>query len=271
MNSLQAIRGRYLEEGVDYLNASAKTCQDIILQMISASSLKQHVTLKGGVVMQHLSKDIRRATQDIDLDFIRYSLSDDMIRNFIQRLNDASGSFVIAINGPIEPLKHQDYQGKRLHIRISDQQGTVIDTKLDIGVHKDLQIEQEDYCFDLAKLDDAVTLLINSKEQMIAEKLKSLLRLGVFSTRYKDFFDLYYLSSIASVDCSRLQAIMQVCIFDDNSMHENNQQEVTWRLEQVLNSKRFLSQVKLSRKDWLELPVEDVATALLHFFAQLHG
>lgn len=50
MNSLQAIRGRYLEEGVDYLNASAKTCQDIILQMISASSFKQHVTLKGGVI-----------------------------------------------------------------------------------------------------------------------------------------------------------------------------------------------------------------------------
>jgi predicted nucleotidyltransferase component of viral defense system len=145
VSSLQTIRRLYMEEGVDYLNASSKTCQDVVLQMISASSLKQHVTLKGGVVMQHLSKDIRRATQDIDFDFIRYSLSDDMIRSFIQRLNEASGSFVIAIKEPIEPLKHQDYQGKRLHIQISDQQGTVIDTKLDIGVHKDLQIEQEDY------------------------------------------------------------------------------------------------------------------------------
>ena len=43
----------------------------------SKSSLNRNVTIKGGVVMRSLSGEIRRATQDIDLDFIRYSISEE--------------------------------------------------------------------------------------------------------------------------------------------------------------------------------------------------
>ena len=35
-------------------------------------------------------------------------------------------------------------------------------------------------------------MLINSDEQMLAEKLRSLLKFGPFSTRYKDVYDMYY-------------------------------------------------------------------------------
>lgn len=35
--------------------------------------------------------------------------------------------------------------------------------------------------------------MINSMEQMITEKLRSLLKIGPFSTRYKDIFDIMYL------------------------------------------------------------------------------
>ena len=34
------------------------------------------------------------------------------------------------------------------------------------------------------------TRVVNSKEQIFVEKLKSLLKLGVVSTRYKDVYDL---------------------------------------------------------------------------------
>ena len=35
--------------------------------------------------MRSISKDARRATQDMDIDFIRYSLGDDSIRQFIKK------------------------------------------------------------------------------------------------------------------------------------------------------------------------------------------
>ena len=66
-------------------NAEAKVCQDVVLQAISESTLSGNVTIKGGVVMRNISKNARRATQDMDIDFIRYSLADDSIRLFIKK------------------------------------------------------------------------------------------------------------------------------------------------------------------------------------------
>lgn len=45
--------------------------------LISKTFLNHNITVKGGVVMRSISRDARRATQDIDLDFIRYSLRDE--------------------------------------------------------------------------------------------------------------------------------------------------------------------------------------------------
>lgn len=63
--------------------------------------------------MRNISGSARRATQDIDLDFIRYSISDEAIRSFIERLNQANG-ITISLCAPIKELNHQDYSGKRI-------------------------------------------------------------------------------------------------------------------------------------------------------------
>lgn len=54
-------------DGYDEANAEAKVCQDVILYLISRTSLSRNITVKGGVVMRSISHDARRATQDIDL------------------------------------------------------------------------------------------------------------------------------------------------------------------------------------------------------------
>lgn len=61
-----------------------------------------------------------------------------------------------------------------------------MNTKLDIGVHKNFDITQEEYCFDLDAINSTANLFVNSCEQIFIEKLKSLLKFGVLSTRYKD-------------------------------------------------------------------------------------
>jgi predicted nucleotidyltransferase component of viral defense system len=70
-------------EGYSEINAEAKVCQDIVLKAISKSDLSRNITIKGGVVMRSITGNIRRTTQDMDLDFIKYSLSDESIRKFI--------------------------------------------------------------------------------------------------------------------------------------------------------------------------------------------
>ena len=65
-------------------------------------------------------------------------------------------------------------EGKRIFLSITDAEGTSISLKMDLGVHNDLSIEQDEYVFDIDFQEDTVSLLINSPAQMITEKLKSM-------------------------------------------------------------------------------------------------
>jgi hypothetical protein len=267
---LNEIRDAYMAEGANYLDASSRTSQEVVMSLIAKSPFSKNITIKGGVVMRHISEDGRRATQDLDLDFIEYSISDASIRKFIEILNMQSDEITISIIGPIEELKHQDYNGKRAIIRITDTDGTIIDTKLDMGVHKNITLKQKECCFDLGQLDGSVALLANTEEQIFAEKLKSLLRLGAISTRYKDVFDMYYLATQDRIIKSEFMSNLKYMIFDDETMHENNIKDIFSRLEQVLNDARFIRPLSRSKRDnWLDADTKQVTMRLLEFFKEL--
>ena len=59
------------QNGFKETDSIAKVCQDIILNAINRSSFIENVTIKGGIVMRSLSNNAHRATQDVDVDFIR--------------------------------------------------------------------------------------------------------------------------------------------------------------------------------------------------------
>ena len=151
------------ELGYEPDDARARVCQDIILKAISQSTLSRNVTIKGGVVMRNMTNNIRRATQDMDIDFIRYSLSDESIECFIEKLNCLEGITIKKV-GKIEELSQQDYKGKRVYVHIIDSNENLIESKIDLGVHKHMEIEQEEYCFDIAFDKEGVSLLANTRE-----------------------------------------------------------------------------------------------------------
>jgi len=267
---LDEIRDAYLAEGFSYIDAGSRACQDVILSLIAKSALVGNITIKGGVVMQHLSGDNRRATQDFDFDFIRYSLSEQSIRAFIDKLNENSDDININIVSAIEELRHQDYKGKRVYIRITDSEGTGIDTKLDIGVHKDINMEQDFYCFNLYKLDDSVSLLINTKEQIFTEKLKGLLRLGSLSTRYKDVYDMYWLAMVGSMNNAVLLADIKAIVFNDATMRENNIKAVVSRLRNVFSDTHFkTSLLQSKRHNWLDIDTALATESIIKFVQEL--
>jgi len=247
-------------------NARAKVCQDIILKAISDGSLSKNVTIKGGVVMRGKTNNIRRATQDIDIDFIRYSLDDSSIDRFIKKLNCIQGISILRV-GSIEELKQQDYKGKRVFVEISDTFGNRIPSKIDLGVHTKLDIKQEEFCFDIAFDDDGASLLINSNEQMFTEKLRSLLRFGAVSTRYKDIFDMYYLCGY--IDREKLEVCLKSYIFDDEKMREKDIAGVLARLNRVFSDKRYLKRLDDSDKKWIDINSKDAADTITHFLEGL--
>lgn len=265
MNLLAEVE-KLKKDGYSEANAEAKLCQDIIIKAISESSLVSNVTIKGGVVMSSLSGNIRRATQDIDLDFIKYSISEDSIKLFVDRLNCLDG-IRLEIISSMEELKHQDYKGKRVHIKVEDQEENTLTVKVDIGVHKDLNIEQEEYCFDVCFQEDSAIVFINSKEQMVTEKLKSLLRFGTRSTRYKDIFDICYLSD--DIDMEKLRCCIKNYIFNDPTLNVDNFEEIQKRFERIFTNSTYKRQVGRSKKNWLDLSLDEVIKKNLEFIYRL--
>lgn len=115
--------------------------------------------------------------------------------------------------------------------------------------------------------DAGVSLLANSGEQLVAEKLKSLLRLGARSTRYKDVFDIYYQVKVKGVDRSGLDECVGRYIFEDEGMREVCWGDVCRRLESVFEDKRFVRNLSNAKNNWLELPVQKVTKGILSYVA----
>lgn len=265
--NLNSIFNRYIQEGYSNANAVSKTCQDVILFKISNSNMNKNITVKGGVAMMAISNDKRRATQDLDIDFIRYSLEDSAIGAFIEKLSD--NEIRIKILPPIKGLHHQDYDGKRVFVEIKDNYNNSFSTKIDIGVHKDINIKQDELCFDLEIESEDVILLANSKEQIVCEKIKSLLKFGIISTRYKDIFDIYYLIGIKNFDKKRFMNYAKKIIFDDMSVEEKNIYEIEKNLKDILNNKKFKKMLNNAKNNWLELPIDDVVNNIIEFLSTL--
>ena len=75
----------YRKAGYTREYATVKVCQDIIINRIYNSKYNEKITIKGGVVMFHLTQNIRRATKDIDMDFINLSITtENIIKVFVE-------------------------------------------------------------------------------------------------------------------------------------------------------------------------------------------
>jgi len=253
-------------KGYNEANATAKVCQDIVLEAIAMSSLSRNITIKGGVVMRSKTKDMRRATQDLDIDFIRYSIANQSLDLFIQQLN-CIPDITISRAGDIEELKQQDYHGKRIYVQIEDTYDNKLNSKIDVGVHKKFEIEQEEYCFDIALNNEGANLLINSNEQMFTEKLRSLLKFGPASTRYKDIFDIYYL--IDKIDKGKLEICLETYKFQDDGMRENNSSDILKRVQMTFNNRTYQRRIATSDKKWLDEEIEQIFEKIIEFHVSL--
>lgn len=265
MNLREMING-YSEEGLSEVLAASRVCQDIVLKAISEGPLNRNVTIKGGVVMRSLTNNNRRATSDIDLDFIHFPLNDDAIREFVRQLNCLEGVKIEAV-GEIKELKHQDYHGRSIEVIIKDKYGNSVRSKIDIGVHKHLEIAQDKYCFDVCMDDEGATLLKNTVEQSFVEKLRSLLKFGTISRRYKDIYDMFYLKDIVSQ--KKLKELINLLILNDEEMYESSMEDIIKRVSTTFNDEQYLRRVSTSRQRWMDNDIHEIAEEIVSFLRNI--
>ncbi len=196
------------------------------------------------------------------------SIDDDSIRRFISKLNCLEGITIEIKDDAIEPLSQQEYNGKRVWIIIRDNAGNSTESKIDLGVHAKISIEQNDYCFDVCMDEEGASLLINSCEQIFAEKLRSLLRFGPLSSRYKDIFDFCYLKD--HVDKSLLLRHIKTYIIDEPSMREKDMDGIRKRVATTFNNRSYKNKVETcGDRNWLQMDVDDAFKTIQDFLESL--
>lgn len=259
-------RDRLVAGGYSDDTAYAKIAHDIVLKAVHDSGFHDNLTVKGSVVMSSLTDLARRATMDMDLDFLRYPLANDAILRFVSGLNRAAPCR-IRVSGKIETLRQQEYKGKRIHLVLTDEVGLSIETKIDIGVHARTDVEQTDRAFKVVTDDNEFSLLVNPNEQIFVEKLKSLLRFGSASTRFKDIFDMYYLSGRVKPDAVR--KLLRAYIFDDAGMRENAISDIVARLGRVFGNQTFMRALSRPANAWLDVPADKATATIVAFISSL--
>ena len=110
-------------------------------------------------------------------------------------------------------------------------------------------------------------MLANSNEQMFAEKLRSLLRFGIFSTRFKDVFDMYYLKDY--VDPEKLNSCLDAFVFSDKNMRENDITDIRDRVRKIFSDKRYLSRLASSDKNWIGDDIGLTTKAIVDFLSKI--
>lgn len=247
---------------IDSLNLAA---EEIILSKICLSPLSNHVTIKGGIVMFALTKRQRSVTKDIDFDFVSFPLNENAIKSFIDSLNRNSDDFKISIGGVLVPLKHHDYHGIRVPLLITDTNGDKLSIKIDVGVHTNKEIPQ--HKIEFLKLDSGrlVVLNANPPEQIVAEKLFALARIGEKTTRYKDIYDVYFLLVSKMINNELLKEIINILLENCRltiSEFKNN-------VHCVLENKMFEHNFRRAKNQWIKKDYQTMKKYILNYIDTL--
>ncbi|MCQ2801916.1 MAG: nucleotidyl transferase AbiEii/AbiGii toxin family protein [Bacilli bacterium] len=238
-------------------------CQQIIINKIAKSELADKVLLKGGAVMFNMTKNIRRTTRDIDFDLLHYDISsEDSMKNLVYMLNKVDTDYGVKYISS-EPLHQEDYKGRRLYLEIKDVSAK-LKFSIDVGVHTLFPIKQRDSVFSFDNSNNGVKIMINPPEQIIAEKIYSLAKIGAVSTRIKDIFDIYYLIINSNIDKDVVNQCFDL-LLKNKSFGMRATSDIVSRVNAALNDKLFEERVMSSKLRWLDSDYSVVKQTIIEF------
>ena len=173
-----------------------------LLVRLSASEYKEKFILKGGMLVAAIVGLDNRATMDLDTTLKNMPLTPDAICSALEQVcatpSDDDVSFEIRT---ISPIREDDiYGGYR--VMLNAKFDTLL-TPLSIDVSTGDAITPHAVQYNFSEIfDDEKTyaLWAYNIETVMAEKIETILRRGVFNTRPRDFYDAYILTTTQKFD-----------------------------------------------------------------------
>lgn len=222
---LARLKNQAKETGLSYQMCLQLFCQEEFLRRLSLSQYSSNFILKGGLFIYTLTEFQSRATQDID--FLMRQLSNDIdkvkeIMEEISHVPTANDYITIEVLNAETITPNKEYQGvsvkfigriKQVRIPFSIDVG-IDDVIVPKAVKRRLKTRLTDF--------DAPEVYTYSLESTIAEKFDAILKRMEATSRMKDFFDIYYLSSMFDFDGRKLQEAVWQTIQHRGTAYEAN-------------------------------------------------
>ena len=173
-----------------------------LLVRLSASPYKDKFVLKGGMLVAAMVGLDNRATMDLDTTLKNLPLTPDAIRNALEQICAVpSGDTVNFEVGAISPIREDDaYGGYRVALTARFET-LAVPLSIDVSTGDAITPHAIPYCFaEIFDEEKSYELWAYNVETVLAEKVETILRRGVFNTRPRDFYDAYILATTQPFD-----------------------------------------------------------------------
>ncbi len=195
---LARLKNKAAESGRSYQLCLQLFCQEEFLRRLEKSKYAENLVLKGGLFLYSLTDFDSRVTVDVDFLLQQIPNTPEQLRGILEEIiavhtgNDFV-TFEIKDVAPIAVVKKYAGIGVSIVARIKN---TRTPFGIDFGVGDVIVPKQEKRKIP-TQLDDfdAPTVNTYSLETTIAEKIDAILSLMEFSSRMKDYYDIYYLAN----------------------------------------------------------------------------
>lgn len=173
-----------------------------LLVRLSASEYKEKFVLKGGMLVAAIVGLDNRATMDMDTTLKNLPLTPEAIRSALEDIcSIAFDDGVVYEIGTISPIRKDDiYGGYRVML---NARFDIIITPLSIDVSTGDVITPHAVQYNFSEIFDdekSYELWAYNIETVMAEKVETILRRGIFNTRPRDFYDAYILTTTQKFD-----------------------------------------------------------------------
>ena len=204
---LARLKNKAAESGRSYQLCLQLFCQEEFLRRLEKSKYAENLVLKGGLFLYSLTDFDSRVTVDVDFLLRKIPNTPEQLRGILEEIiavhtgNDFV-AFEIKDVAPIAVAKKYAGIGVSIVARIKN---TRTPFGIDFGVGDVIVPKQEKRKIP-TQLDDFVAPTVNtySIETTVAEKIDAILSLMEFSSRMKDYYDIYYLANKFDFDGATL-------------------------------------------------------------------
>ena len=204
---LARLKNKAKESGRSYQLCLQLFCQEEFLRRLEKSQYAENLVLKGGLFIYSVTDFDSRVTVDVDFLLRKVPNTPEQLQTVIETIiSTPTGNdfvtFEIKDIAPIAAAKKYAGIGVSLVARIKN---TKTPFSIDFGVGDVIVPKQEKRKIP-TQLDGFTTPTVNtySLETTIAEKIDAILSLMEFSSRMKDYYDIYYLANKFDFDGATL-------------------------------------------------------------------